>query len=180
MIVSCLCRRLGHRRIVSILRWARKISHEGYWWTSKDIPSFEVYVDPSMAVWSIDDVSISKPDPSTRSSVMGINTRVVCSLHFLEKQDRQKDTRDREHSVQEHTHTLEGLQNRFVNIELVTEPFIRINTSGVNRWILCVLCLRLFHLGLHSSLDSALASVFHITRLRFDLILRGTYKWYQS
>ena len=47
------------------------------------IPSFEVYVDPSNGSCSKDDPSISLSDPSTSRSVMGIYTRVVCSLQCV-------------------------------------------------------------------------------------------------
>ncbi|KAJ0742692.1 hypothetical protein HanPI659440_Chr10g0367051 [Helianthus annuus] len=46
-----------------------------------DRSSFEVYVDPSTGFGSIDDPSISLFDHSTRRSVLGIYTRVMCSLH---------------------------------------------------------------------------------------------------
>ncbi|KAJ0773303.1 hypothetical protein HanOQP8_Chr03g0097721 [Helianthus annuus] len=43
-----------------------------------------------------------------------------------------------EHSIKTHTHTLESLQVRFVNIVLVTGTFIRINTVVLIGEPLCV------------------------------------------
>ncbi|KAJ0617205.1 hypothetical protein HanIR_Chr02g0098861 [Helianthus annuus] len=64
---------------------------------------------------------------------MGIYIPMLCSFCVRSKRQKDRHSRDRE-SILSRTHThLESLQNRFVNIELVTEPFIRINTSGVNR-----------------------------------------------
>ncbi|KAJ0536227.1 hypothetical protein HanRHA438_Chr09g0419431 [Helianthus annuus] len=63
-----------------------------------DRSSFEVYVDPSTGFRSIDDPSISLSDPSSRRSVLGIYTHVMCSLHF-------KQARGETHSA-ENTHTL--------------------------------------------------------------------------
>ena len=98
-----------------------------------DRSSFEVNVDPSTGLTSIDDPSINLSDLSDRQSVLGIYTHVVCSFHLDEQRQKDRHSRDRE-SFLSRTHThLESLQNRFVDIELVTEPFIRINTSGVNR-----------------------------------------------
>ncbi|MFS7913723.1 hypothetical protein Hanom_Chr02g00145041 [Helianthus anomalus] len=56
----------------------------------------------------------------------------VCTIYSLFVDKERGNTEAS--TERKHTHTLrESLQNRFVNIELVTEPFIRINTSGVNR-----------------------------------------------
>ncbi|KAJ0479278.1 hypothetical protein HanIR_Chr13g0618221 [Helianthus annuus] len=55
-----------------------------------DRSSFEVYVDPSTGFRSIDDPSIYLSDPSTRRSVLGIYTHVMCSLYFGDRtSDRQ-------------------------------------------------------------------------------------------
>ena len=42
-----ICLEGCHRRMFSILRWLRKMSFEVSLWTSKDISSFEVCLDPS-------------------------------------------------------------------------------------------------------------------------------------
>ena len=108
---------------------------------------------------------------------MGINTHVVCCGEGLERLVRQMHTQREFESIlsKTHTHTLESLQVRFVNIVLVTGTFIRINTV-VLIGEPCVLCFILASSRFACQLGFRTRQWVCITRFRFVILRRGTYK----